>query len=191
MTEKQKIKNKIAVVILQHPQEPSKELGSAKLAERILENCKIRIGLSWPNLKSAVQASDKPEGKNWLVLYLGTKKDTKLQPGTSTLQLLSKKGNPISVEQNEEIISHIRGVILLDGSWEQAKTMWWRNPWLLKCQRGFLRPKQRSLYGEKRKEPRPECLSTIESIAFSLVELGESKQTGDHLLESFREFLTQ
>ena len=29
----------------------------------------------------------------------------------------------------------LEGAVLLDGSWNQAKTLWWRNPWVLKAKR--------------------------------------------------------
>ena len=34
------------------------------------------------------------------------------------------------------------GVVLLDGSWSEAKTLWWRNPWLLKLRRLVLDPQR-------------------------------------------------
>ena len=36
------------------------------------------------------------------------------------------------------ILSDIEGVVLLDGTWSQAKALWWRNAWMLKCQRVIL-----------------------------------------------------
>ena len=44
--------------------------------------------------------------------------------------------------------------MLLDGTWSQAKALWWRNAWMLKCQRVILGPKRPSRYGKLRKEPR-------------------------------------
>jgi len=39
------------------------------------------------------------------------------------------------------IVNGIEGVVLLDGTWSQAKALWWRNAWMLKCQRVILGPK--------------------------------------------------
>jgi type I site-specific restriction-modification system R (restriction) subunit len=48
--------------------------------------------------------------------------------------------------------------VLLDGTWSQAKALWWRNAWMLKCQRVILGPKRPSAYGKLRKEPRQDGL---------------------------------
>ena len=48
---------------------------------------------------------------------------------------------------------------MLDGTWSQAKALWWRNAWMLKCQRVILGPAQPSRYGKLRKEPRGDGLS--------------------------------
>jgi hypothetical protein len=78
---------------------------------------------------------------------------------------------------------------LLDGTWSQAKTLWWRNAWLLKCKRAALLPRSASLYGSMRKEPRKECLSTLESVALTLESLHESPEIGQSLRSSFRRLL--
>lgn len=165
------LKTRVEVVILQHPQEPDKELGSARIAQLALPNSKLKIGLSWPNLSKAVgHPAKNPE---WAVLYLGSGiKVTPEMPHplrNPGLHFVDKKGNPTQVKYSE-----IKGLIVLDGTWSQAKTLWWRNAWLLKLRRVVLVPRERSLYRELRREPRGECLSTIESLAESLTGLGES-----------------
>jgi len=57
---------------------------------------------------------------------------------------------------------------LLDGSWSEAKALWWRNPWLLKTRRLVLDPQRPSHYSRVRREPRREALSTIEAAALLL-----------------------
>ena len=42
-------------------------------------------------------------------------------------------------------------MVVLDGTWSQAKALWWRNAWMLKCQRVILGPAQPSRYGKLRK----------------------------------------
>ena len=68
----------------------------------------------------------------------------------------------------------LAGLVVLDGTWSQAKTLWWRNPWLLKLTRIALRPQEPSMYGRLRSEPRAECVSTLEAVADTLVGLGEA-----------------
>jgi len=65
-------------------------------------------------------------------------------------------------------LADIEGVVVLDGTWSQAKTLWWRNPWMLKCRRVVLGPRQPSRYGKLRREPRREGLATIEAAAMLL-----------------------
>src|SRR5438034_1387422 len=66
------------------------------------------------------------------------------------------------------ILGNLEGIVLLDGTWSQAKALWWRNAWMLKCQRIILGPKAPSRYGQLRKEPRRDGLSTIEAAGMLL-----------------------
>jgi DTW domain-containing protein YfiP len=166
---------KLHVLILQHPQEPDKELGSARIASQALSNSTLRIGLSWPNLSKAL---GRPAiHGNWGVLYLGGKAESRAA--------IEKKVSAVSALSTLPL----EGIVALDGTWAQAKTMWWRNPWLLKLKRIALNPKRRSLYGNLRREPRRECLSTIESIAEALEALGENPAVGEALRGHFVELL--
>ncbi len=171
------------VLILQHPQEPDHEIGSALLAHRALPNSTLKIGLSWRNLSAALGQKEVLPGE-WAVLYLGSgvkSEGSRPQP----LQFVSQKGNPV------EAPPQLQGIVLLDGSWSQAKSLWWRNAWLLKLRRMILTPQRPSLYKELRKEPRRECLSTIESAAEALELLGENPEVSTHLRSLFSSLLTR
>jgi DTW domain-containing protein len=167
------------VLILQHPQEPDKDLGSARIAHLALPNSTLRIGLSWPNLKKALGREVQPS--RWGVLYLGSGSQEKT-PSQEVLRWIDKRGPPsFSLE----------GIVVLDGTWSQAKALWWRNPWLLKLRRGVLASPQRSLYKELRREPRRECLSTIESIGLALTALGEPSEVTEKLNSLFQDLLNR
>ena len=97
------------------------------------------------------------------------------------------KGAPL--EDQDRLLKQIEGVVLFDGSWSQAKTLWWRNPWVLKCSRIVLNPKQRSLYGKLRREPRREGLSTLEAAALALSRLGNQADIETALLARFSRLL--
>lgn len=188
-------KTKKFVLFFQHPQEPDKELGSATIAHLALPSSKLKIALSVSNLKKALGREEAVPTK-WGVLYLGSgfkpgvatdanpnpERGSDLKPG---LYPVKKDGSIIPAKEAAQILSDLDGIILLDGTWSQAKTLWWRNSWLLKCRRLILVPKSKSLYGELRKEPRRECLSTIETTADSLDALGEDPAVGQHLRELF------
>ena len=180
------LQSRLKVLILQHPQEPDKELGTARLVQTLLpESATLRVGLSWPNLKKATgDAAAVPS--EWAVLYLGA---GRFEPSTEDrLLFLDKKGKP---RPDAGVPPQLKGVILLDGTWSQAKTLWWRNAWLLKLHRCALVPAAPSLYGKKRKEPRRECLSTVESVALTLDLLGEAPEIRAGLIQAFREHLAK
>jgi DTW domain-containing protein YfiP len=170
---------KLHVLILQHPQEPDKLLGSARLSHLALPNSTLKVGLSWPNLSKAL--GRQVENQKWAVLHLGS--GVKGAGAREGIQFVSKKGEPV------EAPGELEGIVVLDGTWSQAKTLWWRNAWLLKLRRAVLIPSRKSLYKELRREPRRECLSTIESVAEALVALGEPAQVGDGLRELFGKLL--
>lgn len=160
------IDNRVELVILQHPQEQDRTLGSARLAVRHLERASLKIGLSWPSLAKVV---GRPvEASRWAVLYLGSSKAKELAPGRDVV-LLNRKGEPLP--DQDTALRGIEGVILLDGTWSQAKALWWRNAWMLKCRRVVLGPRLPSRYGALRREPRSDGLSTIEAAGLLLSRL--------------------
>ena len=177
-------KTKRHVLILQHPQEPDKDLGSARIAHLALENSTLRIGLSWPNLSKAL-GRPAVHG-NWGVLYLGGRSERSkgAASGSRRFEVMPKTG---TASPQPEV--DLEGIVVLDGTWAQAKTLWWRNPWLLKLKRLTLNASRPSLYGRLRKEPRRECLSTIESIAEALEAMGEDATVGDTLRTYFAALL--
>lgn len=158
-----RIDNRIGVIILRHPREARQALGSAGLAHRQLANSTLVTGLSWPGLKAVLGRAADP--KRWGALYLGPAKTALRAPVTA----LDKAGEPLA--DQSRVLAQLEGIVVLDGNWAQAKTLWWRNPWLLKLRRLAIRPDFRSLYGELRREPRRQAVSTIEAIAFCLGEL--------------------
>jgi DTW domain-containing protein len=172
------LKNSIRVIVLQHPQEPDKVLGTAALLVRGLERAELKVGLSWRSFKALAGENESPG--EWAVLYLGAKGKT----FPKEVNFASKKGEPIS-----ETFA-LKGIVVLDGTWSQAKALWWRNAWLLKLKRIVIQPKAPSLYGKLRKEPRKEAISTLESVALVLGALDpEGKKIQPHLLDAFQRML--
>ncbi len=151
-------------MILQHPQEQDRALGTARLAAQHFKDAVVRVGLSWPGLAKAL-GRPVADPARWAILYLGSAKAAELDPESEVIAL-TRKGE--AAEGQRAILKSIEGVILLDGTWSQAKALWWRNPWMLKCQRVILGPRQRSRYGDLRREPRRDGLSTIEAAGMLL-----------------------
>jgi len=66
------IDNKVTLMILQHPQEQDRELGTARLAALQFKRALFKIGLSWPSLSKILGRPAEPQ--RWAVLYLGSLK---------------------------------------------------------------------------------------------------------------------
>jgi len=90
-----------------------------------------------------------------------------------------------------ERLGDIEGIVLLDGTWSQAKALWWRNAWMLKCQRVILGPERPSRYGKLRKEPRRDGLSTIEAAGMLLAGLEKRPDIAATLHASFERLLAR
>jgi DTW domain-containing protein len=179
------IKNRVELLILQHPQEQDRALGTAGLTAMHFETAVLKIGLSWPSLSRALGRVVEDPAR-WAVLYLGSAKAADLDTSEEVVAI-DRKGE---IEPNQRaILRGIEGVVLLDGTWSQAKALWWRNPWMLKCQRLILGPSQPSRYGKLRREPRRDGLSTIEAAALVLSYLERRPEIADSLNASFTRML--
>ena len=180
------VATKTHVLILQHPQEPDKNLGSAQIAHLSLPKSTLRVGLSWPNLSAALGQEAKV--KEWIVFYLGSVRPDKAAVDPPAPFLLSDRQGSLRAASSA-VCRTIKGMVFLDGTWSQAKTLWWRNAWLLKLQRAVLAPPRPSLYCQLRKEPRPEGLSTIEAIALGLSSIEAKPEIEEALLQPFKKLL--
>lgn len=157
------IDNRVELLVLRHPQEQDRELGTAGILCRQLARATLRTGLSWPNLAKALGRP--AETRRWGTLYLGTRTQA---PAPDAPPLLAVDAEGAELSDQESALGALEGLILLDGNWAQAKALWWRNAWLLKTRRLVLNPRAPSLYGDLRREPRRESVSTLEAGALAL-----------------------
>ena len=177
------VDNKVTVLVLQYPQEQDHVLGTAGLLCRTLAHAKLSVGLSWRNLGHAL--GEPAEAKDWGVLYLGSAHAA----GQGPLVALSQRGEPLA---NQDGARHgLRGIVVLDGNWAQAKALWWRNAWLTKLRRFVVVPDGPSLYGNLRKEARPDAVSTLEAAALALSAVEEAPDVREKLLVPFRELIAK
>jgi len=181
------IENRISLLILQHPQEQDRALGTARLTALHFKDAVLKIGLSWPSLSKAL-GRPVEDPQRWGVLYLGSAKVADLDTEDDVVAI-DRKGE-VEVGQRA-ILQGLEGIILLDGTWSQAKALWWRNPWMLKCQRIILGPPRPSRYGALRKEPRRDGLSTIEAAAMLLARLEKRPDIAESLHGSFERMLAK
>jgi DTW domain-containing protein YfiP len=178
--------HRIAVLMLQHPQEQDVALGTARLTALHLKNATLKIGLSWPSLSKALARPADP--KRWAVAYLGSARAAELGSGREIV-VLDRKGEP--ARDQDTALAEIEGIVLLDGSWSQAKALWWRNPWMLKCPRIVLGPRRPSRYGKLRREPRRDALSTIEAAALLLSRLEARPEIERAMTQSLERLLNR
>ena len=145
------IDNKVALLILQHPQEQDRTLGTARLTALHFKDAVLKIGLSWPSLSKVLgRPVADPSALGGALSRLGQGGDTR--PRTR-----DRRGQPQGRDRagpGRQRCGDIEGIVLLDGTWSQAKALWWRNAWMLKCQRVVLGPRRPSRYGKLRNEPR-------------------------------------
>jgi DTW domain-containing protein len=181
------IENRIAILILQHPQEQDRALGTARLTARHFKDAVIKIGLSWPSLSKALGRTVHDPSR-WAVLYLGSAKVSEFDTDAEIVAI-NRKGE--MEEGQRAILKEIDGIVLLDGTWSQAKALWWRNAWMLKCQRVILGPRQPSRYGHLRQEPRRDGLSTIEAAGLVLGALEKRPDIAATLNASFERMLAR
>ncbi len=180
------IEHRTALVFLQHPQEQDKTLGSARLAAHMLTRGTFKVGLSWPSLAKAVGAPADP--KRWAILHLGSIQASDFPAGRD-IAVFDAKGK--AVEDQTAALTDIDGVVIFDGTWSQAKTLWWRNAWVLKAKRIALKPAAPSLYGHLRKEPRKEGLSSMEAAGMVLARLEGRPEIETALRQTFGEMLAR
>jgi DTW domain-containing protein YfiP len=182
-----RLESRTSLLILQHPQEQDRALGTARLTALHFNNAVLKIGLSWPSLSKAL-GRPVADPSRWAVLYLGSAKVSDLDTD-SEIVAINRKGE--REDSQRAILSRIEGIVLLDGTWSQAKALWWRNPWMLKCQRVILGPRRPSRYGQLRREPRRDGLSTIEAAAMLLAALEKRPDIAAALNESFERMLAR
>jgi DTW domain-containing protein len=166
------IKTAMRVLILQHPQEQYKLLNSARLAHAILENSVVRVGLSWRNFAHAL--GENADSKEWGVLYLKAGGET-----DKPVEFFDSR------KRKTDRVPHLKGLVAIDGSWKQAKALWWRNPWLLRLNRISLNMQQQSL----RPQVKSVGLSTIEALACALEVLGEKHSVSEHLVRQYADLV--
>jgi DTW domain-containing protein len=175
------VANRLFILVLQHPQERRESRATAAVAVRALRRAKLVAGLSWPNLEHALGRRVDP--RRWGVAYLGSARPAELA-GTRGKEreifVLGRNGAPVA--DPTPILAALDGVVLLDGTWSQAKTLWWRNPWLLKLHRLVLNPPAPARLDRLRREPRREALSTLEAAALVLRRVEPKPDTAEALL---------
>jgi DTW domain-containing protein YfiP len=154
------------VVILQHPRERRMPIGTARMASLCLPQARLHVGVQWdddPALASALSDPSRPA----ILLYPG--------PGARDV-LADPPAGPVTL-------------IVIDGTWTQAKNVVRDNAVLQALPRYAFEAPEPSQYGDVRREPSVECVSTIEALMYVLGALEGDAARFRALLEPMRRMI--
>ncbi len=153
------------LVLLQHPQERKLSVGSARMAHLCIRNSHLVQGTEFESHPRVREWIADP-GNHCVVLY----------PGARSIDVSSPGWAPPT---GRRLV-----VFVIDGTWTVAKRMLVRSPNLMALPQIRFNPKRPSEYGFRR-QPRRECLSTLEAV-HDLLEFLEPSAPRANLLEIFR-----
>ncbi len=165
------INNRTEIIILQHPRERFHPIGTARLAELGLR--RVRRQVCWPERAFGYEGAPRFEGER---LNLGPRAGL-LYPseGARDLATLTPSERP---EQ----------LVVLDGTWYQARALYRDTPWLAALPHYRLDPAAPSRY-RIRKEPRADYISTLEAILEALQLLEPETPGAERLLARFDQMI--
>ncbi|WP_437947122.1 tRNA-uridine aminocarboxypropyltransferase [Sorangium sp. So ce296] len=144
------------VVLLQHPRERRVGIGTARMTHLSLPNSELHEGVVFEDdPRIAALAADPTTA----VLYPG--------------------GDARPADD-----APVRSLIVVDGTWWQARKMLALNPRLAAVRRIGVTPRAPGNY-RIRREPRPECLATVEAVASALGALEGEPARFDAMLRAF------
>ncbi|HTJ47555.1 MAG TPA: tRNA-uridine aminocarboxypropyltransferase [Kofleriaceae bacterium] len=150
------------VVILQHPRERDMPIGTARMASLCLPNASLHVGVQWDGDPALRAALDEP-GRTPILLY----------PGAGAKDILREPPRgPVTL-------------VVVDGTWSQAKTVVRDNPILRALPRYAFEAPEKSEY-RIRREPRDEYCSTIEALMHVLGALEHDPARFRALLDPLR-----
>ncbi|MGK3964566.1 DTW domain-containing protein [Sorangium sp. So ce118] len=144
------------VVLLQHPRERRVGIGTARMTHLSLPNSELHEGVIFEEDARIIALASDP---TTAVLF----------PGGDA----NPAGGP-----------PVRSLIVVDGTWWQARKMLALNPRLASVRRIGVTPRAPGNY-RIRKEPRPECLATVEAVASALAALEDEPARFDAMLRAF------
>lgn len=150
------------VVLLVHPKEVQRALGTAPLLRLCLRHLLIKIGDRFP------EPDEDPDFH--AALEEGGHRCMLVCPGNNAEEMRPPaKGEEVAAE--EVLFSQPPAtLIFIDGRWPQAKSMVNRSVWLQQIPRVVLCPTSSSGYFF-RKQPKDGCLSTLEAVSEALLAL--------------------
>jgi DTW domain-containing protein YfiP len=158
-------------VILIHPRETRKRVGTGRMARLFLPNSELIDGVAFDSDPRILKWLSDP-GCRCVVLF----------PGAQALYL-----NRATREERAALVSDGKRLVVfvIDGTWSTARTMLRQSPGLLALPQIAFEPERPSAY-RIRQQPGAICLSTVEAI-HTVLGLLEPSLRGeqDRMLEAF------
>ena len=151
------------VLILQHPREAEKKaINTARIAALALPSASLHVGIDFESSQALQEA-----------LRDGERPPVLLFPGPDARDLAhDPPPGPVTL-------------VVIDGTWHQARAMFRKNPVLWQLPRFAFAPRAPSEY-RIRREPRPDYVSTIEALVNALPLLEGDAPRFEALLAPFR-----
>lgn len=153
------LQTSLRVVILQHPREARVPISTARMAHLMLPNSELHRGVDFgahPRVQELVADPDA----------------ALLFPGEGAL-------DPETVDAGS-----VRTLVVLDGTWPQARKVLKQNPILGRLRRIGLVPERPGNY-RIRRPPTPDCLATIEAVSSVLGVLERAPERFQSMLSAF------
>ncbi len=168
-----KFKTRFQIVLLQHPMERRKAIGTARMTHLSIENSKLICGKDF-NDHSQVKALIANPDHHCVVLF----------PGLNSFNLSHAPQNErLNLFPSQKKLV----VFVIDGTWASAKRMLRDSENLLALPQICFTPQKLSEY-KIRQQPMKHCVSTIEAV-HQLLGLLEPSVPADDLLVLFREMV--
>jgi DTW domain-containing protein YfiP len=156
------VQSRSRLLVLQHPREQDKAIGTARIAALGLHDAHIAVGIDFaadPEVRAAVSDPARPA----VLLF----------PGPDARDLASEPPEgPVTL-------------VVIDGTWHQARALFRENPWLRELPRYAFAPERPSEY-RIRREPRADYVSTVEAVAAAMSALEGDATRFESLLAPFR-----
>src|SRR4051812_22362247 len=150
------------VLVLQHPRERDKAVGTAHMASLCLPNSHVAVGVDFSADRSVERCLNDLTAPPILLFPSDDAHDLELSPPE----------HPVTL-------------VVIDGTWHQARALLRKNRALLTMPRYGFRPTRPSEY-RIRREPREDYVSTIEAMAMALGALERDPARFEALLVPFR-----
>ncbi|MFO0579719.1 MAG: tRNA-uridine aminocarboxypropyltransferase [Polyangia bacterium] len=147
------------VVFLQHPREARVPIGTARMAHLMLPSSELHRGVQFQTHPRVQELAADPSA-------------ALLFPGEGAL-------DPTALEAGS-----VRTLVVVDGTWAQARKVLKQNPILTRLRRIGLVPAQPGNY-RIRREPTPDSLATIEAVSAVLGVLEQAPERFSAMLSAF------